>query len=176
MALNRLGRIQPSNLAQLTEHLEQTSERLTPDISSYARNRKRYWLQHEWDLKQRTFTPAIRDERLWAYCKYWMPQADLGLVVYGPIGIQPHRDDSYADWRAVGINLGTIDAWYYDCQYPDYRWTKNTNPSNPQHHSLQPGTVFEFNCKNPHAAINPAENRWAIFLWKLSPKFKQAIR
>jgi hypothetical protein len=169
--LNHLGRIQPANLTALVRHLESHPDRLTSDISSYAKDRKSYWLQHKWDLGSRSFTPALRDERIWNYCRYWMPDADLGLVVHGPIGITPHRDDSYADWRAVGMNLGGLEAWYYDCQYPEYKWTRETNPSNPQHHSMPAGAVFEFNCKNPHAAINPAPDRWAIFLWKLSPKF-----
>lgn len=173
--LNRLGRINPANLAQLTQHLESNKDRLTADVSSYAPNRQRYWLQHEWDLGKRTFTPAIRDERIWRYCQYWMPDADLGLVVHGPIGITPHRDDSYADWRCVGMNLGGLEAWHYDCQYPEFQWTSDLNPSNPQRHEVLPGAVFEFNCKNLHAAINPAPDRWAIFLWKLSRKYKDSL-
>ena len=173
--LNSLGQINPDNLAQITEHLNSNRDRLTTDVSSYAKDRQRYWLQHEWDLGKRTFTPATQDERIWRYCKTWMPDADLGLVVYGPIGITPHRDDSYADWRCVGINLGAVEAWYYDCQYPEFRWTPDTNASNPKHHDMPPGSVFEFNCKNPHAAINPAPDRWAIFLWKLNRKFQGHI-
>ena len=173
--INALGQMKPANLDQLTKHLGTNRERLQPDLSSYATNRQRYWLQHEWGLKERTFSPAIRDERIWQYCKYWMPEADLGLVVYGPIGIKPHRDDSYADWRCVGINLGGLEAWYYDCQYPEFKWTRDQNPSNPEHHEIPPGAVFEFNCKNPHAAINPAPDRWAIFLWKVGSKFRSQL-
>ena len=95
--LNRLGRINPANLAQLTQHLESNKDRLTADVSSYAPNRQRYWLQHEWDLGKRTFTPAIRDERIWRYCQYWMPDADLGLVVHGVV--VAHLVNAYAGLR-----------------------------------------------------------------------------
>ncbi|MBO77045.1 MAG: hypothetical protein CME17_06385 [Gemmatimonadetes bacterium] len=172
MTIRKLGIIQPQTVETITNHLADKMDRLAPDMSNYARNRQRYWLQHEWDLKNREFIPAIRDERIWNYCKHWMPDADLGLVVYGPIGITPHRDDSYADWRGVGINLGEIESWYYDCQYPNYYWTRDKNPSDPVNYQIPVGGVFEFNTKNPHAANNPAKDRWAIFLWKISKKFR----
>ena len=172
MSINKLGVISPQIVKTITDYLDSQKTRLSPDKSSYSLNRQRYWLQHEWSLNKRTFIPAVQDERLWNYCKHWMPDADLGLVVYGPIGIKPHRDDSYADWRGVGINLGEIEAWYYDCQYPQFRYTNKTNPSDPVHYQMPVGGVFEFNTKNPHAAVNPAEDRWAIFLWKISKKFR----
>lgn len=172
MSINTLGIIQPETVKTITDHLNSQNDRLTPDVSNYARNRQRYWLQHEWSLNNKTFIPGIKDERLWNYCKHWMPDADLGLAVYGSIGIKPHRDDSYADWRGVGINLGEIESWYYDCQYPNYYWTRDTNPSDPQNYHVPVGGVFEFNTKNPHAANNPAEDRWAIFLWKVNKKFR----
>ena len=167
-----IGNVGETNLKLITDHLNSHKQRLTRDASNYAKNRQRYWLQHEWDLKNKKFTPAIKDNRLWQYCKHWMPDADLGLVVYGPVGITPHRDDSYADWKAVGINLGTLESWSYDCQYPEFRYTRNQNPSNPQNYEIKPGTVFEFNCKNLHAAVNPASDRWAVFLWKISDKYR----
>ena len=153
-------------------HLDQQRHKLTSDTSSYATGRLRYWLQAEWDLRERTFRPATHDSRLWKLCRRVMPDADLGLVVYGPVGIKLHRDDSYADWRGVGINLGTLDGWVYDCQYPEFRWTTQQNDPNPVVHNVSAGDVFEFNTKNPHAALNPAENRWAVFLWRVSPKYK----
>ena len=171
--LNALGMVQPEQMEQIIAHLEKRKSNLESDVSNYAKGRLRYWLQHEWSLKEKTFIPGCKDERLWNWCKHWMPDADLGLVVYGSVGIKPHRDDSYADWRGVGINLGEIESWYYDCQYPEFRYTKIRNESNPIHYNVPPGTVFEFNTKNPHGAINPDPNRWAIFLWKVSKKFRE---
>jgi len=169
--LTLIGRT--SQLSTITDYLSTTKHHLGHDISRYAFNRQRYWLNNEWDLKDRCFKPAVKDERLWNYCKHWMPDADLGLVVYGSVGITPHRDDSYADYRAVGINLGQVKSWYYDCQYPKFHWTKDTNPSNPKYYDLEVGGVYEFNCKNPHAAIEPAADRWAIFLWRVCNKYRE---
>lgn len=170
--VRELGIIEPKRLQGVLTHLGNNKHNLKPDVSNYARNRQRYWLQHEWSLNKRVFLPAVKDKRLWTFCKEWMPDADLGLVVHGPVGIQPHRDDSYADWRGVGINLGKIESWYYDCQYPEFRWTKDRNPSNPRTYQIPIGGVFEFNTKNLHGVNNPASDRWAIFLWKISSKFR----
>ena len=172
MTVRSLGIIQPERVNDITNYLSTQMNRLVPDVSSYAKNRQRYWLQYEWDLKNRTFSHAVKDVKIWDLCKEWMPDADLGLVIHGPIGITPHRDDSYADWRGVALNLGEIESWYYDCQYPHYYWTQRTNPSNPQNHQLSVGEVFEFNTKNLHGVNKPAEDRWAIFLWKINSKYR----
>jgi len=174
--LKQLGMVNPDNYKNVINYLKENKQRLGFDVSNYARGRERYWLQYQWDLKERCFSPAIKDERLWSWCKTWMPDADLGLVVYGSVGITPHRDDSYADWRAVGINLGHVEAWYYDPVYPELKYTNKKNPSNPQTHKIPPRMVFEFNCKNEHAAIKPHPERWGIFLWKVSNKFKKDFR
>ena len=175
--LRQLGIIEPDQVQSIVEHLNAHKERLSPDVSSYAKNRSRYWLQHEWSLNKRSFSSAVKDSRIWDLCKEWMPDADLGLVIHGPVGIKPHRDDSYADWRGVGINLGEVESWYYDCQYPEYRWSPSNqcNPSNPMNYKLPVGAVFEFNTKNPHAVNNPAEDRWAIFLWKLKNSYRAQV-
>ena len=170
--INKITLLPQQRVERIVSHLERHKNRLKPDVSNYSKGRMRYWLNHEWDLKSRKFSPGVQDPRLWTFCKELMPEADLGLVAYGSIGIGPHRDDSYADWRAIGINLGDLEAWHYDCQYPEFKWTRDRNPSNPQNYEIRIGHVFEFNCKNPHAAINPKENRWAIFLWKISQKFR----
>lgn len=163
-----------SRWQRVVRHLEATKEaRCQLDHSSYAQGRSKYWLQWEWSLKERRFVPGVKDNYLWNFCKEFFPEADLGLVCTGSVGIRPHRDDSYADWRAVGLNLGELESWYYDCQYPEFRWTPHQRPSNPQHYKLSAGTVFEFNCKNLHGAVNPAKNRWGVFLWKVSPKLRQ---
>ncbi len=172
MTFRIINTLKQETMAEVISHLNNNLQRLTPDKSTYSPGRQKYWLQSEWDLKDRIFRPAVKDERLWTFCKRAMPEADLGLVVYGEIGIKPHRDDSYADWRGVGINLGEMESWYYDAQYPELKWTKETNPSAPRNIKVLPGQVFEFNTKNPHGANNPAHDRWAIFLWKIKQQYR----
>jgi hypothetical protein len=172
MTITKLGIIEPQQVKEITDHLNDNKDRLEADFSNYAKGRQKFWLQHQWDLKDRTFIKGHNDPWLWSICKQWMPDADLGLACHGPIGIKPHRDDSYADWRGVGINLGEIESWSYDCQYPEFKWTRETNPSNPRIIPVPVGGVFEFNTKNLHGANKPAEDRWAIFLWKVNPKFR----
>lgn len=165
--------IDPKNVQIIIEHLEKHKDKFTLDKSNYALNREKFWLEWEWDLLERKFIPGIKDKKLWDLCKIWYPEADLGLVVHGDVGIELHRDDSYAAFKAVGVNLGKIDYWLYDNQYPNYSWTEKTNTPNPKKYNIPPGLVFQFNCKNPHSAISPAKNRWAIFLWKVSNKTKK---
>ena len=174
--VRRLGILSAKGVAAFVTKLEEHRNLLIPDVSSYARGRQRFWLQHEWNLKLRCFQPALVDQELWSMCLKWMPNAKLGLAVHGPVGISLHRDDSYADWRTVGINLGEIEGWQYDGQYPEFHWTKERNPSNVRICRVPVGGVFAFNCKNPHAALKPAENRWAIFLWDIAPKFRNQFR
>jgi len=172
MSIKKLQTLPDSRTSRIVTHLENNSVHLEQDISNYAKGRQRYWLNYKWDLANRHFSHGVKDTRLWNFCKEIFPKADLGLVVYGGVGIDLHRDDSYADWRGVGINLGEIEAWVYDCQYPNFHWTPTTNESNPKRYKMNPGDVFQFNTKNPHSALNPAEDRWAIFLWHVNRKFR----
>ena len=172
MTIRRIGVVNPKNQKAIIQHLNERDKRFTDDLSNYAKGRQSYWLQARWNLKDKTFEPGVNDEKIWNYCKSWMPDADLGLVVYGNVGITEHRDDSYADYKAIGINLGELEFWSYDCIYPEMRWTKEQNPSNRINYKIGIGEVFEFNYKNPHSAINPTEDRYAIFLWKVKRNFR----
>ena len=146
---NIIHQLKPKTTQLIVKHLNKHKDRLKPDVSAYARGRQRYWLQKEWRLDKKCYQNGIKDKRLWTFCKAIFPEADLGLVVYGDIGIKVHRD-----------------GWYYDNQYPNFSWSKKTNPSSPEIFKVKPGDIFEFNTKNPHAAIKPQPDRWAIFLWK----------
>jgi hypothetical protein len=168
--------LDPENLKTITNHLEKHKDKFTLDKSNYAQNRKKFWLEWEWDLLNRKFIPAIKDPKLWNLCKLWYPEANLGLVTHGDVGIELHRDDSYAAFKAVGANLGELDHWIYDCQYPNYHYTKKINPSNPKKYNMPPGLIFQFNCKNPHAAVGPVSDRWAIFLWQINHKLKEQFK
>ncbi len=172
--LKLIGVLRPDTCTAIREHLSQLDSHLEADISSYARGRKRYWLEWEWDLKHKVFRPGVRDERLWTFCQRIFPGCQIGLVAKGSVGIGWHRDDSYADWEAVTINLGQ-SQWGYDYQYPGYSWSQNRNPSNPVIYDLPDGGVIKFNPKNPHAAINPASNRYSINLWRISKKYQDLL-
>ena len=185
--IKKLGIIEHQEFVEFTDLLNAHKDKLEADVSNYAKGRSKLWLNHQWDLKDKVFTPGVQDSKIWDICKQWFPEADLGLAAYGSIGITPHRDDSYADFRCVGINLGWIESWYYDGgdpsggrqenlgndgRYPEYRWTRDQYRTMPRTYTMGPGTVFEFNCKNPHGCNGPAKDRWGIFLWKVSNKFR----
>jgi hypothetical protein len=169
MSIEIITTISPEIVEQIRTHLTTLMHHLTPDVSNYAKGRQRFWLEHEWRLRERDFVPAVHDERLWDYLKRIWPEAELGLAAYGHIGIKPHRDDSYADYPAVTINLGEVEGWMYNQQYQGLEWGPQ-GPPNPITYKIKSGDVILFNCKNQHAPINPAEDRWSINLWHVSSK------
>lgn len=166
--------VQPENQERIRTHLNEMyleGGLLRPDVSNYARGRQRAWLQVEAPLgNTRPWQPGVRDERLWNWIleNIWA-EAELGLVAYGQVGIRPHRDASYADYEARSINLGEIEGWWYEPGYSDF----GPGPQTIRHaltYKLAPGDVIRFNCKNQHAVINPAPDRWSINLWRVSDR------
>lgn len=148
---------------------------LEPDVSNYARGRQRCWLETEAPLSMsRPWQDGHHDAWLWTWIReHVWDKAELGLVAYGPVGISAHRDAWYAGWEAVTINLGEVEAWMYCPQYSDYCY----GPQQDAHEwMLHPrvGEVYRFNPKNPHAVINPANDRWSINLWTISTKARAA--
>lgn len=169
--LTIVSRLSPSTVSAIREHLDSLAEHLTPDVSRYARGRQRFWLEHEAPLgRTRNWQPGVHSDRLWSWVQRSFPGVELGLAAYGEVGIDPHRDASYADYTAYSVNLGTIEGWYYDPMYPDMTYSDQRNASNPVIYRLEPGDVVRFNCKNPHGVINPAPDRWSLNLWHISPK------
>lgn len=165
--------------------LEANKHLLKPDPSNYAKGRLRAWLFHEWHLQRKEFLPPeIKSERLEQWCKEIWPETEIALITYsgeefGPThGISLHRDDSYADFKAVGVNITGTCKFVYLESYPGYEYA-----AEPQRHAevkphvgfLQPGTVVTFNCKNQHSA-DPSSNRWAINLWHVSRKAREKFR
>jgi len=63
------------------------------------------------------------------------------------IGIKPHRDASYANREAYGINLGICNFTVGDRSY-----------------QLIGGEVYSFNCKILHSA-DPSPHRYGMNLW-----------
>ncbi len=149
---------------------------LTGDVSNYARGRQRSWLRHEAPLSDaRPWRTANQNQELWdeiqEICHQISFVPEVGLASIGG-EITAHRDASYADWRAVGINLG-ITTFGYELSYPEFKWappSELVSPPQVSHTQLVGGEVFEFNCKNRHWTSNVAPDRWGINLWRISAK------
>lgn len=176
--IESLGVIQEANFNSIREHLDRVYLQgglLTPDVSNYAKGRQRCWLQAEAPLGSQPWQLGVSDDRLWSWIKkvIW-PEAELGLITYGPVGITLHRDASYADYEARTLNLGTIKAWQYEPGYSTFGYgPQNIRPI--MNLMLSPGEVIRFNCKNRHGVVDPAQDRWAINLWKVSAKTRSGF-
>jgi len=173
-ALELVTVIPPERVRQIQEYLEDYKDALEPDVSNYAKGRQRFWIRYEWDLKNKIFRRANHCDRLWEYCKKIFPEADLGLAAFGPVGINLHRDDSYADWVAYSINLGEIEAWLYEP-------SRTTFGPGPQTQAevvkvaVPSGGVIRFNCKNRHGVLNPSPDRWSINLWHVKDEHREKM-
>lgn len=181
------------------QHVEEHRHLLTEDVSSYAKGRLRAWIGLEAPLsKSQSFKPAPfgYDSRLWLwlerFCKAKLDFAPEIALLHvggadcgdpdekasdgsgGECGIKTHRDASYADYRAVGINLIGEAVFGYKLGYPAQdRWSKEQNDPAPLTLvRMTPGTCVRFNCKNPHfAQVGP--HRWAINAWRISDKLRE---
>lgn len=161
--------------------LEANKHLLQPDQSNYAKGRLRAWIFYEWHLQRKEFLPPqIKSPKLEQWCKEIWPEAEIGLITFSgeewsePKGITLHRDDSYADFKAVGINVTGTCKFVYLESYPTYEWCKESDrkAETPHVGFLKPGHVIEFNCKNRHSA-DPGPNRWNINLWHISRKLRE---
>ena len=142
---------------------------LAQDVSSYARGRTRCWLRWEGPLSQsQGYRPGLNVPPLWNEIELCWRTAglqgfpDLALAIYGSIGIQPHRDASYAASVALSINLGPMEwGWCPDRQSNDDHdlvWLPMTG-----------GEITVFDCKHRHAARQVAADRWGIIAWQTKP-------
>ena len=170
--LTQISETKIKNLVRLlSERLK-----LSTDVSNYAPGRKRSWLQYEAPLgTTMPWRKANQDGELWSEILEigkeigFIPE--LGLASIGGT-ISPHRDAAYADYKAIGINLGST-TFGYEKAYPEYRWVPQAqlvNPTQVSETDLVGGEVYEFNCKNLHWTSNVSPTRWAINLWQVSNK------
>lgn len=140
---------------------------LQPDISSYAPGRMRTWMPYKAPLDTTAnmnapFEPGVLHGELWQWivdlCHKYGMKAQTCLISKGG-NINPHRDTTYADAWAMGINLGVCN-WHIasdrDSAQTDYSM------------ALNGGEVFSFNTKHVHAVTNAAPDRWAINVWAIA--------
>ena len=175
--LNIIKTISPENVANIIQYLEENIEpNLGTDVSNYAPSRRRSWFPYEAPLSEvQDYKLGFQDDRIWNYvtglCSTFNWEPDLGLVSKGGT-IKPHRDAAYADFRSVGINLGSV-TWCYSKAYPMYNWVPEDQQINPPEVTkiqMTGGEVFEFNCKNLHWTEDVDPDRWAFNLWRVSNK------
>lgn len=174
---NHITTISPERVQKAVRYLDDNVEHLLQhDVSNYAPGRARIWFPYEAPLSDnQTFKLGIPDQKLWTFVKNicatfgWEPEA--ALVSKGG-EISAHRDAAYADFRSIGINLGSV-TWCYERIYPNFGWARPEECINPSEIIKTPmtgGEVFEFNCKNPHWTEDVDPNRWAINAWRISSK------
>ena len=166
---NEIRDILPSSEANaMRQHLDcVAAPKLAPDVSNYAPGRSRVWIQHEAPLSQnREYGPGLKDPKLWTWLEKCWTRArysgkpDLGLALFGDIGIRPHRDATFAHCAALTVNLGTVD-WGWQCD-------RNGQPAKHllDWTTLDGGELLAFDCKHVHASRKLAATRWAIVLWQ----------
>jgi len=140
---------------------------LVKDVSSYAPGRMRTWMPYEAPLdttanKGKPFVPGVLHDQLWQFivdlCHKHGMRAQTCLISRGG-NIKPHRDTTYADAWAMGINLGACN-WHISSTRegakPDFTM------------DLTGGEVFSFNSKHVHAVTDAAPDRWAINVWAIA--------
>lgn len=135
--------------------------------SSYAYGRRSAWLQFDCPLSMGGhFKPVSTPGRLWDWCERVWEQSgmrgkpEVGLANYGDVGIDLHRDATYAAPDTLLINIGKVH-WQYD---------HSRGISIPEHYDFDGGEVIRFNCKHRHGAYEPGSDRWSIVLWTISNK------
>jgi len=167
-ALVKCEKLSPEAVAEIKQLLEErVLPNLVADVSSYAAGRMRIWMPYEAPLdspanNKRPFMPGLLDEEVWnwikAICLKHGFVAATCLISKGG-AINPHRDTTYAEPWAMGINLGK-------CSWSIGR-TRET-ASDFYTMELTGGEVFKFNSKHVHKVENVSPDRWAINIWRIS--------
>lgn len=171
-SLEIIGKVNESKLDQLRQHLETNYKPLMDaDKSNYAPGRQVAWVGAKWELKDKDFSPAVKDDKLMELVKQVYPDADIALVTYSEQagqGIDYHRDDSYAAAEARSINIGESMWGYQESKQGMVAWDPKANENAPvQEFKLESGTVTRFNSKNPHAALETSAGRWSVNIWSI---------
>jgi hypothetical protein len=152
-----LQQLTDTDINWLINELENIKTDLTTDISQYAKNRQRAWLNGlgEPHLSYPKIFESIQHQAIHKFIRNQLGiNYDFCLAHYSgdkASGIKPHRDASYANREAYGINLGMCNFTVGDKTY-----------------DLKSGEVYSFNCKILHSA-DPSPHRYGINLWTAKP-------
>ena len=152
------------NPEALREYCQSLKSQLVADPSNYAKGRYRLWLFHEVDFRNGKLSKGYFDDRIYNFSQRVYPGCDIGLLTFGGqldnnqvsdgrIGL--HRDHTYANPKAVSVNLGEAIFSYGEPEQTDYLLTD--------------GDITEFNCKILHAikqVLTP--ERFSLVFWKLN--------
>ena len=146
----------PDRVRQIKAHITQNLLPLAqPEKAKCARNRLNLWLKAEPNYSTKKYMPAFEDERLWTFIKRVNPDAALAQIYFatGGIGIDWHRDATYAKPEAYIVNLGKV------CLESRDRSDKLTSLE------LTGGEIIKFNSKHLHRAIPREDSRIGIGIW-----------
>lgn len=141
-----------NNWLEVAEYIRDLKSIATPEKAVCARARQQFWLQAEPNYHTKTYTSAVRDDRLWTFIQKLVPTADLAQVIYGNRGIDWHRDAAYAMPKAWILALGKST---FEIEIN----------GNIRSLDLLGGELIEFDCKQRHRAINIHPERIAIGIW-----------
>ncbi len=162
-----IGRLNSKSQEILVKRATLLIEKMERDVSRYAPGRHRMWLFHEANLQSPPKTSeAYFDEFWWKIAQKIYPGSDIALLTFGGKSaginsdgrIDRHRDHTYAEETAFGINFGAKAEFGYDYhrQAGDRRIM-----------TLHPGDIYKFNCKHTHALLSHEAQRFSLILWKI---------
>ena len=151
-----VGQLSQTRINQLVRHLLLDYVPYMKIEGGVAKGRKNCWLNARPNYRQKTYSPALRDDKLWNYIKKVFPSADLAQIYQANngAGIDWHKDAAFAKPEACIINLGTVTLQSKD------------NKGIVTSLDLSGGEVILFNSKYLHRAIKSADGRLGIGIWE----------
>ncbi|WP_293296119.1 MULTISPECIES: hypothetical protein [unclassified Microcoleus] len=155
-----INKVDPRNIEDLRSWCRARIADSEIDRSNYVDGRLNLWLFHKVDFRNGKVSNGYKDDRIARFCQKVYPGCDIGLLSFhfdhGNLTsnglIKPHRDHSYGQPTARGVNLGSC---VFDCNGLQY--------------NLGDGDITEFNCKQIHGVseiLSP--ERFSITLWKFN--------
>lgn len=162
-----IGRLNSESQKILVKRATLLIEKMEKDVSRYAPERHRMWLFHEANLQS---PPKVKeayfDDFWWKIAQKIYPGSQIALLTFGGKSnevnsdgrIDWHRDHTYAEELAYGINFGAKAEFGYDY---------NRQAGDRRTITLQPGDIYKFNCKHTHAILSHEDRRFSIIFWKI---------
>ncbi|WP_157462257.1 hypothetical protein [Crinalium epipsammum] len=165
--LKMIGRLNSESQKILVKRSTLLIEKMEQDVSRYAPGRHRIWLFHQANLQMPPeTTEAYFDQFFWKISQKIYPGCQIALLTFGgksneinsDARIDWHRDHTYAEELAFGINFGGKAEFGYDF---------NRQAGDRRTIELAPGDVYKFNCKHTHALLSHEAQRFSLILWKI---------